>query len=972
MENVAFWMFFLPFLMAVLSWAWLLLARLKRWPLTEAQAPASPESETPIPDEEEHPSTQPSAWYRHIWANKWSFGLVVLIAAGAAYFIFFAPPRMGGEIPISPNQPGRPFFNFHWQRDYLDKNDHHIALLVSLAGSIAALLSLTWAHWRRNKFGAQVALLFSGLTLAGLGQWILKDGTLLMGGVLYGMAALTLITWVWGARQRVAVDLAERGKMLRQNEIWLIIALLGLTAFARLYALPSVPYGVEGDESKWIFEVVELMIDGDYESSAEYHRDALPGSFYMQAPFQRLLGVGIFSARLGVVIYSVLGTLAFYGLLRQIAPLRLAALATFFLSISVMDISASRLANVESHVKLWPILALALLAMALAQKRWQAYALSGLALALGLLTYDTVLPVAGVGLLLLVIEFFTERQPVKTAVQNLTAFIFPPLLTIPLLVPYFVSRLSYYQISDKGWDNGWLETFGENFSRVVQSWFVETRFDFIYNRQGPILNAVLLPLLVLGIIIAFATLRSRISRWALAWMLLLLIPVPVLTASPFGRVYYPGLPAVYALIALGGYILGREVVRILGHNLLPVGLILGVVILSWLPLYNFYLYFNGVGEPGDRQIRREIGEFALSAAQSGSHLYMPYWPTAKDPLFVEWQIAELYLHQELDADQIEKAYTQIPLDEFLPHFTERAHQWQQVDVLIDKQTSAQRQSWEAAAETLFRCYPGGVLFHGEFFDVYRMTAKTIAQPRCAPVSLHVEADEDDAPSITWALSSARVSSLQVVCEQERGDVLWVEAENFEHGPGWGSDVAFVSDWAGSGYLVDSYGSQTAAYHTALESDQTAYIWVRYYKRAADASPAFMVLGDVALPFADTTADQINQWVWERIGPFTLTAEEQIWRISRPYAEPPATFMALFIDSVVFTSDPDFSPLEDIARAPAYDQGHPLPSPAQSGLVHIGLLTGRYFCKLGIISEFTLVDAYGSPEIWSDSVEIQVP
>ncbi|MBT3390931.1 MAG: hypothetical protein HN413_11040 [Chloroflexi bacterium] len=964
MENLSLSMLLLPLATLSIVWMGMLAGRLRGWraPDEQDQPGASPEQPAP------------SVWYQRLWSQSWSRWLALIGLAGILYFIFFAPPRIGGSVHITPNQSGRPFYNFHWQQEYISKNPDQIGLAISLGGSLLSLLALTSGLWQRRRETVQAALLLAGLTLAALGQWLLGIDMLPVGAVYYGLAALALIHWLISARQRLRVDLSERPAWLPANEIWLLVALVALAAFARFYVLRSIPYGVEGDESKWIFEVVELMIDGEAESSGEYHRDALPGSFYMQAPFQRA-AVGIFSARVAVVLYSILGTLAFYWLLRQIAPLPLAALGTFFLSISVMDISASRLANVESHVKLWPILALALLALALQRGRWQLFALSGLALAAGLLTYDTVLPVFGVMLLALVIEFFAGRVALKKALQNLAAFLLPPLLTLPLLLPYFNSRLRYYQIEEKGWNEGWWPTLWENLGQVVQSWFVDTRFDFIYNRQGPILNAVLLPLFFVGIIFAFGTLRQRVSRWALLWMILLLIPVPVLTASPFGRVYYPGLPAVYALIALGGYVLVRELARLLKPNLSPLGLILVIAFLGWLPFYNAYLYFNGVGDPADRQIRREIGEFALDAAQDGAHLYLPYWPIANDPLFIEWQIAELYLHQELAADEIAAAYEQVPLDDFLPRLAADAAAWPAVDILIDTQTSTQRDAWDAMRATLLNCYPGGVLTKGHLFERYHLEVAQLVSPACTPVRLQlaqgIEAEDADPSALPWNLSNGSVDSLRVVCEQEPQNLLWVEGEDMTLGPGWARDVAFVEGWQGSGYLVDNYGSQAATYHTEFAAGEAVYVWVRSYKRVADNAPAQMSLDSQQLIFADSAQTALNKWVWERLGPYETSSEMQDWRIERPYDAPPPEFIALFIDNVVFTSDSNFSPLGESGRSVVHDAIYEFETAASEGYLQINLPAGRYFCRVGLDGGAQFTNAYGNPEVWSNSVELNL-
>ena len=92
----------------------------------------------------------------------------------------------------------------------------------------------------------------------------------------------------------------------------------------------------------------------------------------MQTPFHKLFGPSIFIARFEVAFFSIIATLLFYLFLRRITNIPLALLSAWLLSASIFDISASRLANVESHVKLWPILTLLLLAWAINSPRWPA------------------------------------------------------------------------------------------------------------------------------------------------------------------------------------------------------------------------------------------------------------------------------------------------------------------------------------------------------------------------------------------------------------------------------------------------------------------------------------------------------------------------------------------------------------------------------------------------------------------------
>jgi len=973
-----FWLLVLPPIVLIANLIWLWVAQNRGWDQGDSETPQRDPDRGEL-SQDKHTSAIENGgnWRNGVRKHLWGITLIAVLAALLLFTIIFAPPRLGGEIPIIPNKAGRPFYSLHWLRDFQREHYDEIWMANVAIGSALSILVLGIAQFRRWYLAGEVNLLLISTTLGVSAQWLLNGDIQTPDVLTYGLAAAGFCFWALTARERLLQDLAARPKLDPRWEWLLVIGLIGLAAFARFYALPRVPYGVEGDESKWIHEVVQLMVDGQPNSSGEYHRDALPLSFYMQIPFQRIMGVGIYSARVGVVIYSLLATLAFYWLMRQIAPLPLAGLATFFLSISIMDISASRLANVESHVKLWPILALALLALGVRISRWEVYALSGIALSFGLLTYETIWPVAGVALLLAIAELLSQRSPTRAIVRRLAALTFFPLLALPLLVPYFVSRLDYYKIGEKGWRASIWTTLSENLRSVLHTWFVQVRPDFLYNRSGPFLNAILLPWLVLGLVIAIFTWRRKVSRWALVWMVLVLLPVPILANSPFGRVYYPGLPAVYALIALGVYVFGREIFRLLGPVLRPIGVILALAVLVWLPLFNLYIYYNEVGDPADRLKRREIGKMASLGVNDQTHLYIPYSPGANDPLFVEKQIVELYLHQNLSVSKIPQVVEYIPYDAFLPDLTANRDSWKEVKILLDKESSSLRDLRDSIRRGLTSCFPGGRLWKGEYFDRYSLDIESLSQPACLPVQLAISVPEgsisaEDPLPFHWSLSAGNAAGLSLICDQGREDVNWVEGEDFTLGSGWRSDVAFVEDWKGSGYLVDTYNAQFASREVNLPQADQAYVWVRFYKREVDQSPAFLHLNQQSLTFADVSEDELDRWIWERVGPFESPGGVKEWRITRPFNEDQNQFMALFIDAVVFTTDPEFSPQDNSLWQSVKTNQYAFSRPIAEGVVEMSLSAGRYLCTAEVESDLPLVDAFGVQPVRSNEVNIEIP
>lgn len=897
----------------------------------------------------------------------WTLILAAVAAALVIYLLVFAPPRLTGHIPITPGQPGSPFNSLRWLRTTLNTYYPLFWTWSTILCSVVSLAILVWAAVRRSRFVAEVGLLAAALTLAGLGQWMIPDE---MGHpkLAYAAAAIGFGAWAWLAHKRIKADLTRTLAVPRWAEITFLIGLLTLTSYARLYAFPAVPYGIEGDETKWTSEVVNLMIDGRPDGSGEYHRDALPVSYYMQAAFHRILGASIFSARLEVIFFSILATLVFYWLLRQIAPFPLAALGAFLLSISIFDISASRLANVESHVKLWPILALALLALAIRQRRWQAYALSGAALALGLLTYDTVWPLAIVALILAGIEIVRQEGNAKSKAFCAAALIFPTLLALPLIIPYAMSRIVYYDLGSKGWNADLWGTLVSNLTGAVTTWFVQLRPDFLYNRAGPLLNAFFLPWLVLGFVAVWFALRLRFNRWMLTWALFFLLPVPVLANSQMGRVVYPALPAVYALVAFGMFLFWNEIARLMG-TLKPIAAVIAIAVLAWLPLLNFYIYFNEVADPSDQQIRREIGEIAAQAGGPNSLILLPIVPGANEPLVNEHQIIELFLHSKMPASQIPGAYINIPYDHFLPALLTDYSKWPRLEIVLDKGSEGERSQRDQIYAALERCFPDGILTTGTYFDRFSLDQAAREHTACLPVQLDlVPSASASSISLTWALSRGTATEIKLDCQHRKDSLIWVEAEDIQQATGWQSEIAFVTGWSGNGFLMDSYGSQTASYTVAFPNDSQVYVWVRSYKRAVDRSPAFLSLGNKS--FSLTGSENLNNWIWERIGPYTISGNNDEWKLARPYSEEADHFMALFVDVLIFTVDSQFIPETSSISEPLPEQSFNFTN-QEKGVIPLSLLGGHYECQAQAVSSLPLVDALGNSPVTSNSIEFEV-
>src|SRR3990172_9234969 len=282
MNNAYIWGNALPFAVFVISVGLLFFALRKKWPV-EAVSTELPDDtvENILPVER-----SPIRERINVFITKYRWELILAVTIGAIFLfaLIFAPPRLNGSIAIQPSSPGRPFYNFRWIRAFLHTNYDKIWVLSGASSSILCLVLIAWVFIKRSGLGAQFLVLCTSMNLAGIGQWLLHDPAYRANGkILYFFALFGFGIWAWVAHKRLVKDL-EKKPVTQMVEVILILGLLLLTSFNRFYALRTIPYGIEGDEAKWTSEAVNLGIRGTPDSSGEYHRDALPVSYYLQIP----------------------------------------------------------------------------------------------------------------------------------------------------------------------------------------------------------------------------------------------------------------------------------------------------------------------------------------------------------------------------------------------------------------------------------------------------------------------------------------------------------------------------------------------------------------------------------------------------------------------------------------------------------------------------------------------------------------
>jgi sugar lactone lactonase YvrE len=213
-----------------------------------------------------------------------------------------------------------------------------------------------------------------------------------------------------------------------ERETVILVAILVLAAFVRLYHLDSLPFGVwydEADNGLWALKMVE---DSSYRP-IYVESTNLPAHFlYLVAIAFKLFGVNVWAIRLVTVGLGVSTVLAVYLLAREMFDRRLALVAAFLLAVSRWDVNFSRLGMHGVSTPLFTALAAYFFIKAFRTQRCLDFALGGVALGLGLCFYAPyrLFPFA-LGLFL-VHKAIIERGFVKRYYLGVLVFVLAALL----------------------------------------------------------------------------------------------------------------------------------------------------------------------------------------------------------------------------------------------------------------------------------------------------------------------------------------------------------------------------------------------------------------------------------------------------------------------------------------------------------------------------------------------------------------
>ncbi len=825
-------------------------------------------------------------------------------------------------------------------------------------------------------------LLIAGIALAIVGQILVSSAAFFPGISAYIISAVCLLAWAWETpKWRNAFS--KQVSFTPKFEAAIFGLILLVTIGVRFFDLQQRVYGLEADETKWTVQSwYSAILHVDVGEFASMHYKYLPVDFWVRSLFLRVFGLDFISARIESAVLSVLSVIFLYLLVRLLtSSASTALLSALLFSLSFMELNAAHQALHNTPPAAWMLAALFCLFLAFHKRKLWQFQLAGILLGLGMLTYETFYPNSVAALVYLIGLGIYEIVKKKDSPKNWLARLV--VLAWPVVFVYFAFSRDYLA-GRQGYLMGALQDItasGHGFGALLNYFLLnakdalQTTFahvvwaDSLINWNGPLINPMILPFVVIGLIYNLWNLRRPHFLFIPLWYLALTISGPILLGSSWPRVMYLALPPLMIWGALGLWMAFAALRALFNAKQLwrPAG-IFGLAILVIL-LNDHYIFTSKLLDPIDRQKRRELADLVYASAQTTPMLLFPYLPSQNDSLEVESQVLIFSVagarHLGLDAAD---HYRQIQMDDVLTALWEMKH-LNSLDLFYDKSAETFPEERARKMQIILNCYPKAILqSQGRFFDVYHFDSAALTSPSCysPPPPSITEPPEDSVwpqgspPTLKWNVNGVTAGSFTVQLERKMDDVHWIEAEDFK-GDGWSESSSFVHGFSGMGFLMDEWQAGQASDSIDLPASGQYRVWIRYYKRRDNDQRNFLEVNGRSVEFAEN-GGVLNEWAWKDAGVFDLPAGTIPLALTRAYGTDDE--YSIFVDSIVITSNLNFQPVTEDSEWQAIQNSGEINSTVTEYTLPSTLPPGEYRWEVRIFDAGRLVDYNGERGIKS--------
>ncbi len=849
------------------------------------------------------------------------------------------------------------------------------------AGGIRALWDAHWAHVEiPNAF-----VVIGALAIAVVAQFLIVGSLLIPGLVLYSLAGIVLIVWMW--RQRVSLFiLVSAARIGRRAEFILLILILVVAFGARMINAGAQPVGIDGDELKWTaqayYDFIAKEKTGDFSGQMTW----TPVSFYVNKVAFDLFGVDFNSPRIMTALLSVLATLIFYFVVRDMFNTSVALISTLLMAVSYYDVNASRQAIVQTFTKLPIILALFLVIRGVDRERWYYFLLCGIVLYIGIMTYDTFFVLPPVILLYVIFRGALDWRRAYRWIFYLALVIAPMLLAYPIVADTVKGRQYTYV---KGVSTGVAALLDANTVRPIvdntqRSFAVLFQAlqgsDYALDWRGPLINPLVSILLVLGFALVLARFWQRHNLLLILSFVICFFPAPILSGYTVPRVFYAGLPPIFifagvAVAALATAILNLSARHVAMARFATVGV---AVVLLVIAASDLYVYATSLQNQDDWLKRRSMVQAIQNSVKSAPLTLFPVTRKPDDFVWGNAAVIKFIAYTALNEKKIDQRYRVLTYAELPGTLGELGDEFERVNILYDKGMGNSDALAASTIETIKRCYGNVKTRKNAYFDIFTLDAAALQQPNCysltslEPVTPNPDTSIPANQPLTfeWQADSDRPTAFHIQVEQRSPKLIWIEGENFPRANNWMFEAKrdHYPDFSGDGYLLDGERAGETSLNVPVLQDGLYQVWVRYRMNAKDGHRSFIAVGGQSFEFARPAESRLEQFVWEDVGEVNLTQGETPLVLSREYGK--EGWKPILIDAIFLSADPNFDPEVDELWTMAKDTAK-INSSESRYVLESGLPAGSYRWRVELSDGNKLVDASGKKGVWSDKIEFRV-
>ena len=868
-------------------------------------------------------------------------------------------------------------------------------------------LHLRIPRWRWP-FRSEVSAASAGRPIE-LPELRIPNKTLLIASVFVAITAQVFLAFQWKWAGWIAYLLAGVGLMTwaHRNPKWrnvfhqqlqitpkmetiLSLGAFALMAFLRFFDLGYRVYGLEADETKWTvqswYSVILGLKIGEFHSM---HYEPLPVDFWIRSFFLRTFGLNFLSARIESAVTSLVSLAFLYLIIRLITRSPATALlGSLLYGMSFISLNASHQALHNTPVEPWIMGSIFFFVWGLQGRAKWKFQAAGLFMSLGMLTYETfystVLVIFVYALGTAVYELARKRETARNWLLNIALLVWPVILVymgytqdyLDMRKSYIFGWLWHYSENGLGTE-GTLHFILQNIGNLFTTLFSQIVFrDSLLNWPGPLLTPLLLPFVVIGFFYNIWNIKKSPFAFLPVWFFLQVIPGPLITGSVWPRVLFTAVGPLVIWGALGLWV-SFTAIRAWSDqfHLRFARPLFGILVLAIL-VNNYFVFSSELVDPVDRQERRELADLTSASALESDLMIFPYIAYTEEAAEVENHVILFSVAGALNlGPEAEAHYRRVEYKDLMTTIWQY-RDTQTIDVIITRPMPGADDARAGFIRTFTRCYPLAVKsLTGKFFDVYSLSAEALRSPVCysppAPTPVRPAGETslpaDTALSLIWNDHGVSASGYSIEIERRLQDVYWLEAEEYFHGPGWGTSADFVKGFKGKGFLLDDWGAGKALYQFPVAEAGRYRAWVRYYKRVVNDQRNYLNIQGQSLEFAET-GSPLNEWAWKDLGVFDLPAGETTIGLSRLYGHDDQ--YSVFVDTVVLTPDTRFNPGTD-SEWETVMTSNEVRSQDESFAIADGLPPGDYRWKVRIFDGDLIIDALGERGIESVFTEFRL-